>query len=623
MAEEEESEAFLAIPTCSLVEEGKYAYAVRLRSIPWSVTASDVCEFLGLKEDDDERIILVHNASGDGYARALSLEEAVRFQALDGMKLGGGEEKNSLPKIEIYQSSGMEADKMASLCAKRPNGDYRGVVRLKKLPSKAQTSASIIVSDIFEKKEGSTPKYNITENDITLVYLNDDQSAARIMHNGAEAYAIFISEKLAQEAANNVNNDLGIDAFVTTRGELYSAEHWAKMRAENRSIDLADINDDPGILRVRGLPFEANRQMIVDFFQNISIDNVFFPNVRPSDSKPSGECFVAFDQGISFAAKMCIEKNGQEISGRWLEIYESNQKELVNRCKAALRAIAHRDAHDVGVLRLRGLPFQATLSDVSRLVEAASEATRYAFQIREPAKYSIFISGDGARRPIGEAFVLLQGGAEEAQTAAAAINGASLGDRVVLALPSAKAELFTSLGDDTLHSKCILIRSLPFNYCDFYQDPHHQKFIDDFLTPDLQHKLESIFFCRAPNSSWRATGDAYAKFYDDDAVILALALNRSELSGRFLELYPCSQSEFDSNHTRTQEQISAIAAGAISDGGPPLSHGGGARGGGRGGRGHGGGGRGGGRAGRGGRSYGGGGPPGFSGAAHPTPYGRY
>lgn len=506
-------------PAASSVAAGTYPFAVRLRGLPWNTTVDDVGLFIMGSKLSEERVIFVHNAAGDAFARMTSETETSSAVNKNGARMGPGQKM-----VEVYESSGEEADAWATRCATRPTGSYRGVVKLKGLPYSA-TEADVVAFFGGFLEEASR----------VHILLSPDGRAS------GEAYAEFESLRRARDAiARFDRRELGgrwIDLTETCRGELYSAQH-ASANALRRT-ERTSTEDDPllsgiaglGIVRVRGLLYEATRADVARFFADYKGVNEasIFMAPRLGDGRPSGEAFVCFATPEE-AAHARDDKNGKELGGRWLELSIATAAELGQRCKASLRAAARPDALDAGIVRLRGLPFQATLADVERLVAAASDASRGAFRLRSPVEFAVYLTADDSRRPTGEAFAIVEGEAGQANDAARGLDGATLGDRLVAAAPAAKADLYAALGSDALTSHCVALKGLPYHVT----DPSHLQ-NTFFPTLDLDH----AFICRDKN------GAAYVKFRNLDHALLALARNRADLDGRFVEVFPCASQEFD------------------------------------------------------------------------------
>ena len=325
---------------------------------------------------------------------------------------------------------------------------------------------------------------------------------------------------------------------------MYAAQHASQEHATEARRGLAGaVASDAGVavavVRLRGAPFDVNRAEIAALFGAHGVEeHSVFLAPRVADGKPSGEAFVAVTRGEAAAKDAIKTLDRKEIRGRWVELFAATPAELAARCKAGLAAAHRPDAADRGVVRVGGLPFMATRADVARLFEAGRAALAASLgaegscvALRDEA--GIFLPSTPDRRPSGLAFLVVAGGAEAAALATRALDGASLGDRAVVAAPATMCELYAALGDDALESRCALLRGLPFSFC----GPGHVE--DQFL-----HGLavERLQLCAAHG---RPDGNAYVMFRTVDDAIRALARNRADLAGRFVEVVAVPRREFD------------------------------------------------------------------------------
>lgn len=526
----------------SRVLAGTYKYAARVKGLAWNCTVRDVSQFLLGSHDllAEEQVVFIYNAAGDAFVRLSSSDEVERAVRHSGRPMYGG------GKVDVWRSTGAEADEWAWRARDRPSGSFRGVVKMKGLPY-ASTEAD--VAEIFFDGK-------ISKRQVVLVHAESGRPRG-------EAYVCSSTvEKAKRLMIEYDKKELGgrwIDLTEASRGEFYAAEHAAaKLTADGPS--------DDSYLRVRGLPFEATRRDVSDFFREYGVtDTDVLMAARTQDGRPSGEAFVRFPS-VDEARAARAERNGKEIGGRWLEIYVAGAAEVAQKCGAALRAAQRPDAADASVIHLRGLPFQATLADVERLVTAASDASKGAFRLRSPVAQSVFLTSEATRRPTGEAYALLaHGDGQEASIAAAGISGATLGGRLVTAVPATKSDLYAALGDEALQSTCVHLRGLPFSAC---SDDQHlaNNFFNDL-------NLVQAFLCR--DRTGYPTGNAYAELLDFESMLGTLAKNRADLEGRFVEVFSCSKQEFDTELSNAQGGGTATrgAGGATSyrAAGPPAN----------------------------------------------------
>jgi len=118
------------------------------------------------------------------------------------------------------------------------------------------------------------------------------------------------------------------------------------------------------VLKLRGLPYSATQQEIVNFLEIPAehVVNVDIPN--NAEGRPSGNAFVVCNDQAS--AETALNKNKQCMPGstRYIEIFKSNEGEMNTKA----RPIPGQSGNWDGVVRLRGLPFRATQLDVENFL---------------------------------------------------------------------------------------------------------------------------------------------------------------------------------------------------------------------------------------------------------------
>ena len=113
---------------------GVYERAVRLSGLPWSCTPEELAGFLLVQDAPyhPEQCVLVHNRAGDGFFRCRTHRECSRALGRKGERLG--------PRfVEVFPSTGAEADQWARVQKSRKDGAYRNVVGVRGLPWEAST----------------------------------------------------------------------------------------------------------------------------------------------------------------------------------------------------------------------------------------------------------------------------------------------------------------------------------------------------------------------------------------------------------------------------------------------------------------------------------------------------
>lgn len=103
-----------------------------------------------------------------------------------------------------------------------------------------------------------------------------------------------------------------------------SPEDVVRSQEEKTEIKARMMNDN--VVRLRGLPYDATKDDIVNFFGNefdIVEDGILLP--IGSDGRSSGQAFVQFTNSAD-AAK-ALTKNRQNIGWRYIEVFESSMED--------------------------------------------------------------------------------------------------------------------------------------------------------------------------------------------------------------------------------------------------------------------------------------------------------
>lgn len=555
----------------------EYKHAVHLRGLPWNASTKDVADFLSPVEVDDDAIHMVHNTRGEAY---------VKFRSESSMDTALKKDRNMLGRryIEVFRSSVEDVARALDEASSRgqADGDYRGVVRMRGLPWSANEG------DIRTFFEGLP-----IQKDGIHITLNRDGRPS------GEAYVVFETEADAKDALKKDKDKIGerwIDIFEATKGEVYS------MTGGGRQGDQSGVSFDTtdsaytGVVRMRGLPFEATKAQIRTFFADINVkDSNIFIVTRP-DGKASGEAFVLF--ATEAEAERALAKDKEKLGDRWIDLFPTNKGALYQRVGVGVKMAAKPDAEFRGVLRMRGIPFTAGVEDIRAFFRG--------FKLQD---HGVFVVNGGDWRPTGESYVVFDS-EEEAERAFKALDKQKIGERWIELFRSTKGDLYTATVRSTvlgmerggaLYAQepmtCVKLRGLPFNVTEnnifgFFQG---LTVIGSFICKDVMA---------------RPTGEGFVEFASMEDCQLAMSRNRESMMDRYVEVFATSKED-------VLQQIGASGTG-----------GGGGRGGGYGGNaGRGVGGYGGGGYGMG-PGYGGGGSGGrmgggYSGGHRPAPAGGY
>lgn len=228
------------------------------------------------------------------------------------------------------------------------------------------------------------------------------------------------------------------------------------------------------VVRLRGLPFNANELDIFEFFQGLDPVDVLL--VR-RDSRNTGEAYVLF--GTAMQMDFALQKNRQSMGRRYIEVFRAKKQDYYSAVAAfvadppphAFHMVDHVDDHGArglpvsplvhnrggqmvlphqmptsgsttpirgeqavhtGVLKMRGLPFSATKDDIITFFDDPS------FDIAPLVHDSIHIVTSIDGRPSGVAFVEFAS-PEDAKTAIRK-DRHTMGNRYVELFPSSREE---------------------------------------------------------------------------------------------------------------------------------------------------------------------------------------
>uniref|UniRef100_M4ER17 RRM domain-containing protein n=1 Tax=Brassica campestris TaxID=3711 RepID=M4ER17_BRACM len=94
-----------------------------------------------------------------------------------------------------------------------------------------------------------------------------------------------------------------------------------------RSSDDGKENaDHTGILRLRGLPFSAGKEDILDFFKDFDLSEDSIHVTVNGEGRPTGDAFVEF--GSAEESRAAMVKDRKMLGSRYIELFPSSVEEL-------------------------------------------------------------------------------------------------------------------------------------------------------------------------------------------------------------------------------------------------------------------------------------------------------
>jgi len=114
-------------------------------------------------------------------------------------------------------------------------------------------------------------------------------------------------------------------------------------------------------LRLKGLPWLTKEEHIKKFFGDVIIKNEWINILETADGHESGECLVGVNTVIEH--KKCMEKDGQYIGKRYIEIFNASSTEWDRKKNAIHRTHKVPIKDGSFIILMRGLPYGAQEDD--------------------------------------------------------------------------------------------------------------------------------------------------------------------------------------------------------------------------------------------------------------------
>ena len=310
-------------------------------------------------------------------------------------------------------------------------------------------------------------------------------------------------------------------------------------------------------LRLRGLPYSAREPEVMEFFRGIRLaaDDIQFQ--YDGDGKFTGESFVRVHNDMDFKESMSY--NLSQMGNRYIEIFESNgaefEKVRLSQFPDKREAIAAMKmdpvllqqqqvqapvqvqtppmvlTEDVGIVRMRGLPYSCTEEDISNF-----------FKGLRIAKNGIKRAVVGGR-PSGEAYVVFE--SRQDAVNALNLNMEKIGTRFIELFSSSGREFENYLMNNFMNNAPNYAKdqvpSLPFDkrkstlMCFGLPFTVTREQIAEFFSGFHINEKEIVFL---NNHAGRFSGNILVTFEDEMEAQRALKFkNLAYLGNRYIEIY--------------------------------------------------------------------------------------
>ncbi|KAK3707994.1 hypothetical protein QZH41_010742 [Actinostola sp. cb2023] len=337
---------------------------------------------------------------------------------------------------------------------------------------------------------------------------------------------------------NAENRDLALKRHKMHLGtryiEVYKATSQDFLRIVRGPIDVTQIAANfvstkaDVIVRMRGLPFSTKPSDIVKFFGEeapVHRGEAGILMVRGRNGKATGDAFVLFE--TEEHGRVALRKHREVLGSRYVELFRSSQSEVQQVLSSSSHLIPglpplamlpspvhqHPPFHPSvflpppppapytpnGVstvkdcLRLRGLPFSASVQDV---LDFMKEHAAYV----APGGVHMVYNTQG--RPSGDAYVQLIS-QEFAQAAANDLHRNHMGERYIEVFPCSSSEIVNVIASSTLNqSKMPAMGNMSYSPpCTYpvtsgvigYANSSHMNGVDSSLVPSPSRSPPAMF----------------------------------------------------------------------------------------------------------------------------------
>lgn len=303
------------------------------------------------------------------------------------------------------------------------------------------------------------------------------------------------------------------------------------------------VEDSSVVMRLRGLPWSFGVSDVVDFFDGVAL--TILADAVTMMHNAAGEAFVSLES--SAQASEAMQLNKKKVGKRYVEVFESSAAER-EAASARHHASAKDDAGYRGVLRMRGLPYHASVEEILDFFGRPATLTAEAVHLlRRP---------DG--RASGDAYVVFD--TEEAAVEKLKLDKQRLGTRWVDIFQSTKGELYSLTSQGGLVSSSQLPHLAPS--ADVASPATHapkalgegysvikmrglpwavkQEDIISFLLP-IALPEGGIHMMNGSNG--RPSGLAYVELSTEEDQAAAIAKDKQSIGGRYIDIFACSQTE--------------------------------------------------------------------------------
>ncbi|KAL6563924.1 hypothetical protein OROHE_005164 [Orobanche hederae] len=297
---------------------------VRLRGLPFDCSEAEIVDFFhGLDVID---VLFVHKGgkfTGEAYC-------VLRYPLQIDFALQRNRQNIGRRYVEVFRSRKDEyykaianevfdapsgsprrgAQRARSFDEVRDLSEFKGLLRMRGLPYSASREDILDFFKDFELSEGK----------IHLIGNAEGRAAG-------EAIVEFASPEDSRAAMAKDRKMLGyryIELFPASRDELEEAA--SRGRLLSKSLEAKDQTEPTPVLRMRGMPYSAGKDDIIDFFKDYTLSDESIHIIFSYEGRPTGEAFVKF--ASTDDANAALSKDRMTLGNRYVELFQSSPEEL-------------------------------------------------------------------------------------------------------------------------------------------------------------------------------------------------------------------------------------------------------------------------------------------------------
>ncbi|UJR28830.1 hypothetical protein I4U23_010054 [Adineta vaga] len=165
---------------------------------------------------------------------------------------------------------------------------------------------------------------------------------------------------------------------------------------------LEDNIEESTVVRARGLPWQCTDQDVAKFFRGLDIEKGGVALCLSSQGRRNGEALIRFTTAEH--RELALRRHKHHIGQRYIEVYKSTGRDFLNVAggsNSEAQAFLQRDGQVI--IRMRGLPFDATARDVIEFFTRGDIPT-YVVDGEEGVLFVHYPDG----RSTGDAFVMVK-----------------------------------------------------------------------------------------------------------------------------------------------------------------------------------------------------------------------